>query len=77
LVCVNLDNTADEARKYLGSTSVPGTQLHQDGGLEGKLAIDYGIQALPTVFIVGKDGKVVSRNGQVANLEDEIKKLLK
>ena len=28
-------------------------------------------------FLVGKDGKVVSRNVQMMNLEDEIKKLLK
>ncbi|HWG45163.1 MAG TPA: thioredoxin-like domain-containing protein [Gemmataceae bacterium] len=77
LVCVNLDNSTEEARKYLSSSPAPGTHLHQDGGLEGKMATDYGIQVLPTIFLVGKDGKVVSRNGQIANLEDEIKKLLK
>jgi thiol-disulfide isomerase/thioredoxin len=77
LVCVNLDNTLDEARRYLQSTPAPGIHLHQDGGLESKLATDYGIQVLPTIFVVGKDGKVVNRNGQIANLEDEIKKLVK
>lgn len=77
LVCVNLDNTADEARTYLRATPAPGTHLHQDGGLESKMATDYGIQVLPTIFVVGKDGKVVSRNGQIANLEDEVKKLVK
>ncbi|HTU20706.1 MAG TPA: TlpA disulfide reductase family protein [Gemmataceae bacterium] len=77
LVCVNLDNSSDEARSYLQSTRVPGTHLHQDGGLESKMATDYGIQVLPTIFVVGKDGKVVNRNGQIANLEDEVKKLVK
>jgi hypothetical protein len=77
LVCVNLDNTIDEARNYLRSTPTPGTHLHQDGGLENKMATDYGIQVLPTIFVVGKDGKVVNRNGQIANLEDEVKKLVK
>jgi thiol-disulfide isomerase/thioredoxin len=77
LVCVNLDNTLDEARRYLQSTPAPGTHLHQDGGLESKMATDYGIQVLPTIFVVGKDGKVVNRNGQIANLDDEVKKLLK
>jgi hypothetical protein len=32
---------------------------------------------LPTMFLVGKDGKVVSRTLQMNNLEDEVKKLLK
>jgi hypothetical protein len=77
LVCVNLDNGIDEARTYLRSTPAPGTHLHQDGGLESKMATDYGIQVLPTIFLVGKDGKVVNRNGQIANLEDEVKKLVK
>jgi thiol-disulfide isomerase/thioredoxin len=77
LVCVNLDNTLDEARKYLQNNPLPGTHLHQDGGLESKMATDYGIQVLPTIFVVGKDGKVVNRNGQIANLEDEVKKLVK
>jgi thiol-disulfide isomerase/thioredoxin len=77
LVCVNLDNTLDEASKYLKSTPAPGTHLHQDGGLESKMATDFGVQVLPTIFVVGKDGKVVSRNGQIANLEDEVKKLVK
>ncbi|HEY7311810.1 MAG TPA: thioredoxin-like domain-containing protein [Gemmataceae bacterium] len=77
LVAVNLDNTVDEARTYLRATPAPGTHLHQDGGLESKMATDYGIQVLPTMFVVGKDGKVVSRNGQIANLEDEVKKLVK
>jgi thiol-disulfide isomerase/thioredoxin len=77
LVCVNLDNSMDEARSYLRTTQAPGTHLHQDGGLESKMATDFGIQVLPTIFLVGKDGKVVSRNGQIANLEDEVKKLVK
>ncbi len=77
LVCVNLDNSIEEARRYLSSSPSPGTHLHQDSGLESKMATDYGIQVLPTIFLVGKDGKVVSRNGQIANLEDEVKKLVK
>jgi thiol-disulfide isomerase/thioredoxin len=77
LVCVNLDNTAEEGRSYVSRQSVPGTHLFQPGGLESKLATAYGIQVLPTVFLVGKDGKVVNRSAQVANLEDELKKLLK
>ena len=38
------------------------------------LAEPFGIQVLPTLFLVGKDGKVISRNVQMTNLEDEVKK---
>jgi hypothetical protein len=77
LVCVNLDGTAKEASAFVQRVSAPGTHLHQDGGLESKLATDYGFQLLPHLFLVGKDGKVVNRNVQLVNVEDEVKKLLK
>jgi len=77
LLCVNLDSSVEEARKYLTSTPAPGVHLYQEGGLEGKLATDYGITVLPNLFLVGKDGKVASKNVQINTLEDEVKKLLK
>jgi thiol-disulfide isomerase/thioredoxin len=75
LVCVNLDSSAEEASKFLARTPVPARHLYEAKGLEGKLATDYGIMALPSLFLVGKDGKVVSRTAQVGTLEEEIKKL--
>jgi hypothetical protein len=77
VVSVNLDATAEEAQKYLQRTPAPGVHLHQDGGLEGALATDYGILVLPNLFLVGKDGKVASRTVQINTLEDEVKRLLK
>ena len=76
LVCVNLDNTAKEALDFLGHAPAPGVHLFQSGGLESKLATDYGIFVLPNLFLVGRDGKVVSRNVQINNLDDEVKKQL-
>lgn len=77
LFCVNLDTKLSEAQEFARKAPLPGIQVHQEGGLEGKLATDYGVMVLPTVFIVGKDGKVVSRNAQVSTVDDEIKKLTK
>lgn len=77
LLCVNLDNTAEEARAFLKRSPTPGIHLFQQGGLEGKLATEYGIMVLPNLFLVGKDGKVANKSVQVSNLDEEIKKLLK
>ena len=77
LVCVNLDNSEGEAIKFLQATPVPGIHLYQQGGLDSAPAVNYGIMVLPNMFIVGSDGKVVSRSAQVATVEDELKKLLK
>jgi Thioredoxin-like len=76
LVAVNLDATPDEAKNYLTRSPAPGVQLYQAGGLDSPLATRYGIMGLPNLFLIGKDGKVLSRTIQINGLEDEIKKQL-
>lgn len=77
VVCVNLDNAMADGVKFLQTTPVEGVHLHSAGGLESPLAIKYGITVLPNMFLVGADGKVVSRSVQANTLEDELKKLSK
>ncbi len=78
LVCVNLDNTADDARSFLQRVQAPGIHLFQAGGLESPLATQYGIMFLPHLVLVDKDGKVLSRAvQQVSSLDAELKRRLK
>ena len=77
LVTVNLDSSADEANAFIKKVAAPGTHLFEAGGADNKLAVNYGVMMLPTLFLVNKDGKVVNRSLQVSSLEDELKKLLK
>ncbi len=78
LVCVNLDNTADDARSFLQHVQAPGIHLFQAGGLESPLATQYGIMFLPHLVLVDKDGKVLSRAvQQVSSLDAELKRRLK
>ncbi|HLJ96761.1 MAG TPA: hypothetical protein VKU02_26545 [Gemmataceae bacterium] len=78
LVCVNLDNTADEAKAFLQRVPAPGIHLFQPGGLEGPLATQYGILFPPFLLLVDKDGKVLSRTvQQVSSLDGELKKHMK
>src|SRR5206468_9170123 len=74
LVTINLDNTAEEARTFLTKSPAPGVHLHQDGGLDSKLAADYGVTLPPNMFLIGKDGKCLSASVHAATVEDEIKK---
>ncbi|HVS34621.1 MAG TPA: thioredoxin-like domain-containing protein [Gemmataceae bacterium] len=76
IVCVNLDNAVKDAHDFLATAPQVGVHLYQSGGLDSKPAADYGVMVLPNLFLVGKDGKVVNRNVQINNLDDEVKKQL-
>ena len=80
LVCINLDDKQEDAQRYLQGHPLPGTHLFQaakDGvGLNSPLALQYGIQGLPTIFLAGRDGKVINRTLQITDLEDAVKKAL-
>lgn len=82
LVTVNLDDRPEEAAKYLQNTPMPGAHLVQPpasgqaAGLTGPLALQYGINGLPSMFLIGKDGKVISTKMQINDLEEAVKKAL-
>jgi thiol-disulfide isomerase/thioredoxin len=75
---VNLDLSNEPVAGYLKQHRVTWPQIHQPGGLESKPAEEFGIISLPTMFLVGSNGKVVSRNVSVENLKtmvpDQIQK---
>jgi thiol-disulfide isomerase/thioredoxin len=80
VVTVNLDETQAEANRFLTANPLTGTHLflatEQAKGLDSPLAVQYGIVGLPTVFLVGKDGRVIDRSVQVNELEEALKKAL-
>jgi TolA-binding protein/peroxiredoxin len=49
----------------------------QTGGLTSPIATSFGVISLPTMFLVDKDGKVVSRNATITDVKTELPGLLK
>ncbi len=81
LVSICLDDTEAQARQAVTTTKAVGTHLYQApsnnaGGLNSPLAIQYGIHILPTVFIIGRDGRVTTNSVQIGDLDTELKKVL-
>ena len=74
---VNLDNKKATVVQYLRTNRIPWSQMFEEGGLESKYAIQLGILTLPTMILVGKDGKVVSRGIHIGQLETELENRLK
>ena len=77
LVGVSLDSDRQSLLDYLKTTRLPWPQLYEEGGLDSPLANQLGILTLPTMLLIDKDGKVVSRNIHAAELDAELGKLLR
>ena len=79
IVTVSLDDDPARAVQSLNAAQLPGTHLHAPGGLDrSPLAVAYGIQMVPHLFVLNKEGKVSNRNAQNGpSLRDELEKLAK
>jgi hypothetical protein len=61
IVGVNLDASKAGMDEFLRENPLPWPQIHEEGGMESRLANEYGIISLPTMFLVDPHGKVVNR----------------
>lgn len=77
IVGVNLDPTAEAVPSYLNKHQMTWPQIHEPGGQESKPARQFGIVSLPTMILVGRDGKVLSRGVSIADLRASLPDLLK
>ena len=75
-VGVALDGDRQKLAKFLAEKPLPWPQLHEDGGLDSRLAEEYGVLALPTMILVAADGTVADRNVSITDLEKKLAALL-
>ena len=77
IVGVNLDSNAQEMEAYIKEYQVSWPQIYEEGGLDSRPANELGILTLPTMILVDKEGKVVNRNIRVAEIDGELKRLIR
>ncbi|MFN0196337.1 MAG: redoxin domain-containing protein [Planctomycetaceae bacterium] len=74
---INLDTEPELIAPYLKEHRVNWAQLFEPGGLESPLAAQYGVMSLPTMILIGRDGKVVDRGISIGDLKSSLPDLLK
>ena len=77
IIGVNLDSSPKDMAAYLAESPLPWPQIFEEGGLDSRPANELGILTLPTMILVDQEGKVVNRNINVAELDRELKKLVR
>lgn len=76
VVGIALDSDKAQLAKFLTGKPIPWPQLHEAGGLDGRLAEELGVLTLPTMLLIDAEGKVVDRNLVIADLEKKLDALV-
>jgi len=77
IIGVNLDSSAEEMASFLAQNRLAWPQIYEEGGLDSRPANELGILTLPTMILVDQQGRVVNRNINVAELDGELKKIIR
>jgi RNA polymerase sigma factor (sigma-70 family) len=73
LVSVILDD-AQKVGNDLNRFPKPGIHLYRPGGTNSPMATKYGVAKSPTIFLIGRDGKLIASGISIDDLQDAIQK---
>ncbi len=80
VVGVSLDEDREALDAFIAAKEIPWTILYEQPQGEGwrhPLATYYGISGIPTVILIGRDGKVITMDVRGEKLGEELAKLFK
>ncbi len=77
IVSLSLDTDNEAWKKAINDLGMNWTQLCNPDGGSQEVAQAYGVEFIPTVLIIAKDGKIVSRGLNGEELSKKIEELMK
>ncbi|MBN2021446.1 MAG: TlpA family protein disulfide reductase [Pirellulales bacterium] len=79
VVGISLDRTADALKAFLEENKLPWAIVYEERDPDNEDQVTnatyYGIMAIPTVFLVDKEGKVIATNVRGPKLRQELEKI--
>jgi peroxiredoxin len=76
IIGVSLDQDEQKLRNFTKERKMTWQQFFDGKGWENKLAQKYGIQSIPTTFLVDGEGKIIGRDLRGAALDEALTKAL-
>ncbi|SKD06043.1 Peroxiredoxin [Chitinophaga ginsengisegetis] len=74
---VSLDDNRDRWLRAIDQDGLAWTQVSDLRGWGNEVAVQYGVQSIPTNFLVDPAGKIIARNLRGEELEAKLEQLLK
>ncbi len=76
MIGLSLDKKAGPAKKYAAENELKWTQGFAGDMSQSAVANDYGIQGIPTTFLIGADGKILGIDHTIEQLKPALSKAL-
>ena len=77
VIGISLDNDETQLRDFLKKNEIPWRQVYSGKGWESPVARQYGIYAIPNMWLIDKEGKLISNNARGEKLESMVVEALK
>ena len=77
IVSVSLDDNTKAWKTAMKKDKITWLQVNDDKGWDAQSAAKWQIEAIPTSFLIDKDGNVVAINLEKQDLENRIRELLR
>jgi hypothetical protein len=76
MVSISMDEEAATAKKFTEKQQMAWTQVHLPGVWENKAAKDYGVRGIPSIWLIGPDGKVLAKDLRGEGVKQAIEKYM-
>ena len=75
IVGISFDQDKGALEKYVADNKMPWPQYFDGKGWENAIGTRFGIDSIPAMWLIGKDGVVVTQDGR-DDLDGQVGKLL-
>ena len=77
IIGISLDNDETRLRDFLKKNEIPWRQVYSGMGWDSPVAQQYGIYSIPNMWLIDKEGKLISNYARGEKLESMVVKALK
>jgi peroxiredoxin len=76
IVGISLDKSEDDLRSFIAAQKMTWRQYFDGLGWENRVAAKYGVQSIPTTYLLDRDGRIAGSGLRGAELDAALEKLL-